>query len=150
MSGRPRRGHDGPGAGHRLVPHTADRIIQAWGPDRSSCLAEVLTGMIESFARAKEADGPRSVLPLSAPPGRPEDALVALAEQVIYALDVFAAVPVGFRLEETEDGAVAGTMDVVPAKAVEIVGAPPKAVSYHELSMEPTENGWRCRMLVDV
>jgi len=150
MSGMPKRGHAGPGAGHRLVPHTADRIIEAWGPDRASCLAEALTGMVESFARPKGTEEPGRVLPLSAPPGRPEDTLVALAEQVIYALDVFEAVPVGFRLEETEAGGMAGTMDVVPTQAVEVLGAPPKAVSYHELFMEPTEDGWRCRMLVDV
>ena len=141
---------EAPPTGHRLVPHTADRIIEAWGAERSSCIVEALMGLVESFARPKRGPRAERSLPLSAPPSRPEEMLVALVEQVIYALDVFGAVPIGFELEETEEGGVTGTMVVVPVASVDILGAPPKAVSYHQLSAGPTEKGWRCRMLVDV
>jgi SHS2 domain-containing protein len=149
MSARAERARS-PGTGHRLVPHTADRIIEAWGPDLTSCLVEALTALVESFAKAVETTSTRRPLPLAAPPGRAEDTLIALVEQVIYAIDVFAAVPVGFRLEESGEGALTGSMDVVPVEAVALLGAPPKAVTYHGLSVAPTETGWRCRMLVDV
>ena len=75
---------------------------------------------------------------------------MSLFEEVIYALDVFSVVPVRFHLAETEDGGIAGDMEVVPADQVGLVGPVPKAVSYHELSMASDEGGWRCRVLVDV
>lgn len=136
-------------AGHRLLPHTADCIIEAWGPDRASCLTEALSALVEAFVEVPDVETTR-LLPLVAPPGGSEDALVSLMEEVIYALDVFSVVPVRLHLAETEGGGIAGDMEVVPADQAEVVGPAPKAVSYHELSMIPFEGGWRCHVLVDV
>ena len=60
--------------GHRLLPHTADCAIEAWGPDRASCLTEALCGLMEEFVELPDAAAPR-VLPLAAAGGA-EDALV--------------------------------------------------------------------------
>jgi SHS2 domain-containing protein len=136
-------------AGHRLVPHTADCIIEAWGPDRAACLTEALLGLVEGFAAVGDACATQ-VVPIAAGPGAAEDELVALLEQVIFSVDVSSVVPVRFHLGETEAGAIAGDMEVVPAADAVIVGPVPKGVSYHELSMVEGEGGWRCRALVDV
>jgi SHS2 domain-containing protein len=122
-------------AGHRLVPHTADCIIEAWGSDRAPCLTEALCALVEEFAEVPDAAAPE-VLPLGTGPGSSEEVLVTLFEDVIYALDVFSVVPVRFHLAETEGGGIAGDMEVVPADQVVIVGPVPKAVSYHELGMD--------------
>jgi SHS2 domain-containing protein len=136
--------------GHRLLPHTADCIIEAWGPDRASCVSEALAALVESFARGSGRTDPRS-LPLDAPPEGPADQLVSLLEDVIYTVDVFSVVPIAFHLVDTEDGGIAGDMEVVPVDDVEEVGPVPKAVSYHELMMaKERQGGWRCRVLVDV
>lgn len=139
-----------PPNGHRLLPHTADCIIEAWGPDRPSCMAEALAALVDSFAEVPDDARTGRVVPLSAPPGGAEDVLVGLLEDVIFALDVFSVVPVRFHLEETEDGGVAGDMEVVPVALVHRAGPVPKAVSYHGLSIEPDGDGWRCHVLVDV
>jgi len=136
-------------AGHRLVPHTADCIIEAWGPDRATCLTEALLGLVEGFAAVGDANA-SEVVPIGAGPGAAEDELVALFEQVIFSVDTSSVVPVRFHLGETEGGAIAGRMDVVPADDIVAVGPVPKGVSYHELSMVEAEGGWRCRVLVDV
>ena len=52
----------------------------------------------------------------------PEEMLISLFEDLIYALDVFSVVPVRFHLAETEDGAITGYVEVVPADEVEVVG----------------------------
>jgi protein archease len=136
-------------AGHRLLAHTADSIIEAWGPDRVSCLVQALLGLVESFAEVPDVPATR-LMPFAVAPQGPEDTLVSLFEDVIYALDVFSVVPVRFHLAETEGGGIAGDMEVVPADDVEVVGPVPKAVSYHELSMAPVKGGWQCRVLIDV
>lgn len=136
-------------AGHRLLPHTADCMVEAWGPDRASCVTEALAGLVESFVEVPDAAATRT-LPLAAAPGGAEDALVSLFEDVIYAVDVFGVVPVRFHLGETEDGGIAGDMEVVTSDQLDIVGPVPKGVSYHGLSAAPVEGSWRCRVLVDV
>ena len=42
--------HKAAGRGHRTVPHTADLRIEAWGPAREGCIAEVVRGLVDSFA----------------------------------------------------------------------------------------------------
>jgi len=137
------------GAGWRLLPHTADAILEAWGPDRASCLSQALLGLVRSFAEVPDTAATQ-LLPIAAPPGGPEDVLVSLLEDLLYVVDVFAVVPVRFHLTETEGGGVAGDMEVVPAAEVEVVGPVPKGVSYHGLSMGPHDGGWRCHVLIDV
>jgi SHS2 domain-containing protein len=146
------KGEEGAGErprGHRQVAHTADRVVEAWGRDRATCIAEALSGLVESFADVSDTAAARP-LPLAAPPGGAEEALVSMFEDVIYTVDVFGVVPVRFHLSETEDGGIAGDMEVVPSAQVEVVGPVPKAVSYHDLSVAPFEGGWRCHVLVDV
>jgi SHS2 domain-containing protein len=144
----PTAGH-GAAVGHRLVPHTADCIIEAWGADRPSCLTEALYGLVEEFAEVPDAAASR-LMPLATELRGAEDALVSLFEDVIYALDVLSVVPVRFHLAETEGGGVAGDMEVVPVDQAVLVGPVPKAVSYHDLSMIRREGGWWCHVLVDV
>jgi SHS2 domain-containing protein len=136
-------------AGHRLVPHTADCVIEAWGPDRPACLIEALLGLVEGFAQVAE-DCTTKVVPIGAGPGAARDVLVSLFEDVIFSLDVFSVVPVRFHLAESEDGGIAGDMEVVPCSHAIAVGPVPKGVSYHELFMGQGKDGWRCRVLVDV
>lgn len=136
-------------AGHRLAPHMADCIIEAWGPDRASCLTEALYALVEEFAEVPDPSSTR-VLALGTGPSGAEDALVSLLEDVIYALEVFSVVPVRFHLAESEEGGVAGDMEVVPIGQAVLVGPVPKAVSYHDLSMAGDDAGWRCHVLVDV
>ncbi|HZD64818.1 MAG TPA: archease [Acidimicrobiales bacterium] len=135
--------------GHRLVPHTADTMIEAWGPDRAACLTEALVALVAGFAEVPEVPVTRLV-PLDVGAVGPEDQLVSLLEDVIFTLDTLSVVPVRFHLAETESGGVAGDMEVVPAGEAVRSGPVPKAVSYHGLSMLADEEGWRCRVLVDV
>lgn len=130
------------------MPHTADCVIEAWGPDRASCLIEALYGLLEEFVELPDAAASQ-VLPLGAKPGG-LDAVVSLFEEVIDAINVFSVVPVRFHLTDTEEGGVAGDMEVVPVDQVVLVGPVPTAVSYRGLSMGAHEGGWRCHVGVVV
>ncbi len=142
-------GSDSGRAGHRVLAHTADFIIEAWAPDPAACITEAMVALVEEFALASGA-AVTKVLPVAADAGPPESQLVSLLEDVIYDLDVLSVVPIGFHLFSAEDGGVIGDMEVVPLEGVTVVGPIPKAVTYHGLSMEPDGGGWRCRVLVDV
>jgi SHS2 domain-containing protein len=135
--------------GYRLVPHTADSIIEAWGPDRVTCLAEAVGGMVSVFADVGDAAA-TTVLPIALEPAPSVDLLVGLLEEVIYTVDVFGKVPVRVQLAESQDGGVAGDLEVVPVGDVALIGPMPKAVSFHDLEIAEHEGAWRCRVLVDV
>ena len=135
--------------GHRLAPHTADCFIEAWAPDQATCLEEALSALVAVFASVEDMPTERT-LPLAADRADPEEMLVSLLEDVIYTVEVMAVVPVRFHLSPTEDGGMAGEMEVVPAEQVLVEGPTPKAVSYHRLSMQQREGSWRCHALIDV
>lgn len=140
---------DGSVAGHRLVSHTADCIIEGWGPDLASCVTQALIALVEEFAVVTDSPSP-TVLPVAVSPTGPEDELVALLEEVIYTVDVLSMVPVRFHLAATQDGGLAGDMEVVPLEGVVATGPAPKGVSYHDLSVREGDRGWRCHVLIDV
>lgn len=136
-------------SGHRSTAEGGARVIEAWAPDRASCTAEALAALVDQFATRLDTPA-TDVIPLATEGAGAEDDLVALLEEVIYDLDVFDAVPVRFHLAETEEGGLAGDMEVIPAGEVELVGPAPKGVRWSGLSMGPTPSGWRCRVLVEV
>lgn len=136
------------GSGHRAVPHTADLRIEAWAPTRDECIAEAVLGAVESFLDTSAAHPGRTHrCQLSA--HSDEDLLVAVLDEVIYLLDTLGEVPVDLEIEPLGDG-VDVELAMVDARGLPQVGAVPKAVSLHELSLAPGPTGWRCSVTLDV
>ncbi|MER8161971.1 archease [Streptomyces sp. NPDC094472] len=135
-------------SGHRTVPHTADVRIEAWGATREHCLAEAALGLVECFADTSVART-AAVERIRLAEGSDEELLTALLEEVIYWLEVPGRVPV-----EVETDACDGGLEVRAALAefadVEIIGAVPKGVSWHELRIGPDPYGWSCAVTIDV
>ncbi|MDE3087146.1 MAG: archease [Acidobacteriota bacterium] len=142
-------GGEGP-RGHRVGPHTADCVIEAWGPDRTACLVEAMDALVQLFAEIDPSAAASRVVPVSAGPGADAEILVALLEEVICTADVLGSAPVRFHLVETEDGGVAGDMEIVDRRDVLLVGPVPKAVSYSGIEMGEEAGAWHCRAVVDV
>lgn len=134
--------------GHGTAAHGEDCVIEAWGPDRLSCLAEAMQALVDVFAEAKDRTAARTV-PIWVDPVSDLEVLVTLLEDVIYVTDVL-GIPVRFHLAGAEGGAVCGYMEVVDASDVEQVGPVPKAVSYHGIEFAEHDGTWRCRVLIDV
>lgn len=136
--------------GHRIGPHTADCVIEAWGPDRPSCLVEAMEALVALFAEIDPAAPAARVVPVSAEPAPDADLLVSVLEDVITVADVLGSAPVRCHLAERGDGGLAGDMEVVDTRDVVLVGPVPKAVSYHRLEMAEREGTWHCRAVIDV
>lgn len=134
--------------GHRLLPHTADLIIEAWAPTREQCIAEAVQALVECFADTARAT-PVRTLSFGFPPGSDDALLVAVLEEALYVFEIFGVVPVATRVRLAEDGGVAGSFDAADVDDVQLVGSVPKAVTLHELEFGSTD-GWRCVVTVDV
>lgn len=135
--------------GHRCRPHTADLVVEAWGPSRTECLNEAVQALVESFTAVRDAPATTPV-PVHVDGDGDLDVLVGVLEEVVYVMDVLGKVPVGARLEDSEHGGVAGFFETVPIEDVEVIGAVPKGVSRSGLAIEQVAGGWRCEALVDV
>jgi SHS2 domain-containing protein len=134
--------------GHRLVSRATDCVLEAWASDRVGCVSQALAGLVEAFAVVPDAAAV-NVLPLTATPRGAEDQLVSLLEDVIDAVAVVGVVPVRFHLVETEDGGIAGDMEVVASDRAHLVGPLPRTVSYEGLSVGPAGGTWRCHVLLE-
>jgi SHS2 domain-containing protein len=135
--------------GHRLAAHTADVIIEAWGPTRAACLEEVVGGVVATFADTSDArpTGPPVDLDLGAAPGA--DAIVALVDELCLLLDAEGLVVVEVTVTEG-DGGTRATLRTAPIAAVECTGAAPKGVSRSDLQLETDGARWHARAIVDV
>jgi SHS2 domain-containing protein len=128
--------------------HGTDCVIEAWGPDRVTCLAEAVGALVGAFTELPDAAA-TTTLPvvLAAAPG--PDLLVGLLEEVIYTVDVFGKVPAHVHLAEAEDGGVAGDLEVVDAAELTITGPVPGGVSWHGLEIGEVGGAWHCRVVVN-
>jgi SHS2 domain-containing protein len=135
--------------GHRTLPHTADVILEAWGPDLATCCEEAVAALVETYADSQSATvvGERAVHVAPAPA---HDMLVDVLDEVIYALDGAEGVPVGARVTSGEDGGVAVRLALADPAGVEPTGAVPKAISRSGLEVTRHGDAVRCRVLVDV
>lgn len=130
-------------------------IVEAWAPTRELCLREAVLGLVEVFA---DPDAARAVVPASRRARVPieldapddEELLVALLEDVVYALDALDSVPVDARLDLRPDGGVTGWLETVPSAILEDVGAVPKGVSRSDMTFREEAGMWRCRAEIDV
>lgn len=136
-------------AGHRLLPHTADLMIESWAPTKVACLEEAARALVESFAATGDVVSTEP-LAISLDRDGDEALLVSLIEEMIFVIDTLGRVPVQITLEEAEDGGVAGSFDIAEADAVQIHGSIPKGVSFTDLAFAPEDGSWRCRVTVDV
>jgi SHS2 domain-containing protein len=134
--------------GHASRAHTADEIIEAWGPTREACLEEAVLALVDTVA---VVDGVgwswHHEVELE---GSDEELLVALLEEVIYHLDADGAVPVRVRVRPHAGGVVVHLW-LTDLHRVTPVGAAPKGVSYSQLACHEEDDGrWHCAATIDV
>jgi SHS2 domain-containing protein len=135
-------------SGHRSVAHTADLRVQAWAPTREQCIAEAVLGTVETFVDTASAH-PTATYRCRLDADCDEDLLAAVLDEFIYVMDTAGEVPVDIELEPVNGGLDVRFATADVARVVQ-VGAVPKAVSLHELTLAPGPRGWSCSVTLDV
>ena len=135
--------------GYRVVPHTADVIMEAWGPDLPACCEEAVAALASTYA---DASGATEVERRQVHVGGESDELLLLEllEEVIFTLDTADAVPVAASARAGENGGLDVTLVLADADTVEPTGSAPKAISHSELLVERRDGRVACRFLIDV
>ena len=134
-------------SGFRQIDHTADLALQLWAPSEAELLRVGARAIVSTLTGGAEvrADATRSVS-VDALDG--EDRLVQWLNEIIYA-----AVTTGFvtASADIELGATSLTATLHgEADASAKIETELKSVTYHELKLEHTGDGWCAQIVIDV
>jgi SHS2 domain-containing protein len=122
---------------HELLEHTADLGIRAWGPTMEAAVAEAVIGLAEVMG--VRASGPGEVLTVRGDGEDDGSRLVALLNEVVFAVETGPVGIAGVRVRRDGGGLVAD-LEVVPTTTPgEGVGV--KAATYHQLAVERRPDG---------
>jgi SHS2 domain-containing protein len=131
------------------LPHTADLIIEAWGPARNVCIEQVVLGLVGSFIDVRSAVASGSLI-TDIPAMDDVESLISILEEVIYVVDTKGMVPVAVSLREGSAGGVRAVFDVIPLEQVKSIGPAPKGIARHAVRFGEDDSGWSCHLVVDV
>jgi SHS2 domain-containing protein len=132
-----------------LRDHTADVAVEATGGDLNAVFGAVADGMAAAMAESIPDDGDRFSLSVTAESR--EALLFDYLDELIYERDVRGVLPADNEASVRRDGAdwvceasARGVpLDVVVAREV-------KAVTYSEMDLTETDDGWHAYVVFDV
>ena len=135
-------------SGYRFLDHTADILMEAWAPDEAGLLAIAAAGVVNAMTEGASVGDADSVT-LEAEGLDPEDRLVTWLNEII-ALAVcdgflYLSAHVVLRGETELTATIRGESGGSDHIRTEL-----KSATYHDLTLEETADGWRCRVVIDV
>lgn len=132
---------------HRVLSHTADTGIEATAPSLAELIGELAKGMFSLIAVPERAAARWHTAGVEA--ATPEDLVVDLLSELLWLSEVEDVVFSDFRVEADHRAATVEAGGV-PVADVAATGPPIKAVTYHQLVVEPRGDGWYGRVYFDV
>ena len=131
--------------GYEEKAHTADWALRVWADDLEGLFAEAARGMY-ALSGANQAEGPKVKRTFEAEATDAESLLVAFLSELVYAVeqehlifDEFDVQVEGIKLKVE----MSGTPILSLTKAI-------KAVTYHNLQIQPTARGYEVEIVFDV
>jgi len=137
---------------HRFefIEHTADIGVEAEGATMAEAFESAAYGMFSVMAEIGGVKPTRHI-DVRVEGEDVESLLRAWLSELIFHLDAHRVLPVEFKIEEVTDTLLLAKVGVCPAGPdIEWSGPAIKAVTYHQLAVEQTEEGWKVRVIFDV
>jgi SHS2 domain-containing protein len=134
--------------GYELREHTADVAVEATGATLGETFGAAADGMAAAMAPAWPEGGPRHEITVTAE--RREALLFDYLDELIYERDVRAVLPVDNegRVEQAEEWRFVGSYRGLPL--ADVTARDLKAVTYSEMEIQETDEGWRAYVVFDV
>jgi len=142
--GYPPRGGIIPGCVYRWIDHTAELELEIRAPTAEKVLAEAAAALRDLLGGADgETAGARTV---EVAAGDRPALLAAFLEELVYLAESERLVPVAVRGVELGEGRMRAAVELERGDPPHLV----KAVTYHRLAFEPSGDGWRASVVLDV
>lgn len=140
-----------------ILEHTADVGLKAYGATLHQVFANAANGLVvlASVAPEPHLDRPTERLPISVSGADLEDLLVNWLSEILYFMDAESWEFTGFAVEHIESNAEREkqlTGSATGSRALEERSRPVhvKAVTYHQISVSQTANGWEAVVYFDI
>jgi SHS2 domain-containing protein len=135
-----------------LRDHTADVAVEATGPTLAAVFAAAADGLAAAMCDdIPEAGGERFDLDVRAESR--EALLFDYLDELIYQRDVRGVLPVDNEMERLREGENGEWVATASARGVPLAGLGArevKAVTYSEMALGETDDGWRAYVVFDV
>ncbi len=137
-------------AGFEIFPVTADKGIRAWGSDRESVFRQAALGLWSLMIEPATATA-RFAVPVAVEADDQEALLVAWLNELLYLYDAKRFIGADCTIRALTEGHLEAEVRGETAdRQQHVVVGQVKAVTYHQLHVGPTANGWEGRVVVDV
>jgi len=134
---------------YEQIDHTADAAVVAYGATLEELFEHAAFAMFDITFDLRGATGART-RPVVAAGDTVEDLLVGWLSSLLAESETHGLAFSVFSVDRLEEGGVQGSAGGDPASGLELVGAPIKAVTYHDLAVVPVPDGWWARIVFDV
>jgi len=137
--------------GFRLLEHTADMGIEAVAASREALFVQAARGLLAVLGGGPGPGAVEQVVPMELDCDDLEELLVWWLNEVLHLVQGRGRWPQAILLEKVEDGslrgriAVRGMTDQQDRPQREV-----KAVTYHQLCVRRTRQGWLARVYLDL
>ena len=131
-----------------IVEHTADVGVRASAPTIESLFEETTRGLLEITGSLVPGVG--EWVEFEVESRDLAGALVDWLGEALYLQDSRDAVVTDIRVESVDGGRARGALSLAPRNDADLEGTAVKAITYHQLEVEETGDGWRSQVFVDV
>lgn len=132
-----------------VLDHTADTGIEAKAGSLAELVESMATGMFELMADMSDCS-PTESAALEVTAESDEDLVYEALSELLYESDVEGLLFCDFDVEVIGERSLAITARGIPSEDVELAGPPIKAVTYHDIEVNETEDHWHGRVYFDV
>ncbi len=131
-----------------LAEYGSDLSLRVWGESVPACLDAALHGFASHIAEIPPAAATDGV-PIDIA-GNPAELLVGILDEAIAALDIEGTLACGLGDVRVDDRRAHGSLIAVALRGLVLRGAPPKAATWHDARLEPTDRGWQGHVVLDL
>jgi SHS2 domain-containing protein len=134
---------------YEVIDHTADAAIIAYGDTVAELFENAGYALFDLVFDLSEVPGSAS-RPIVAAGDTIEDLLVGWLSSLLAEAEIAGLAFSTFSIDRLEEGGVQGWAAGMPVSALELIGPPVKAVTYHDLAVVEVPEGWWARVVFDV
>lgn len=134
----------------RILGHTADIGFEAFGQTREEVFANSARAL-QSLMVDLEAIAPRDEIEIQVEGADPASLLVNWLSEILFRIDADGRLFHDFEIRSLGDRSLAAIARGEPFdRARHQVNLQVKAITYHQLALDQTPQGWRAQVYVDI
>jgi SHS2 domain-containing protein len=135
---------------YELFEHTADLGLRIRAPDLNTLFAEAAACLVSAIIENPDAIQPRQSVELSIAGTDREYLLFDWLKELLLRFETEHLLFSRFDVAVSHDGLNATVWGEPLDPARHILSHEVKAITYHELKLEPTQDGWLAEVIVDI